>query len=218
MHNTASSGKSALDTKITAKEANGKGDTELQGDLRRETSLSGKGGDKSMKREDTDVNGNSMRNIDLPTTITRGKSSKTSTPVVSTFSEAQRSRPSRFAEPPPKRSHKKGAGLAAQQQLIAAAAEDEDSSMQGDEEDDEAEPRYCYCNGVSYGEMVACDMENCPREWFHLECVGLNKAPKANSEYCHAIWSIYADNSVAKWYCDDCKENAKKGKAGNGGK
>ena len=27
------------------------------------------------------------------------------------------------------------------------------------------EPRYCYCNGVSYGEMVACDNEKCPREW-----------------------------------------------------
>ena len=28
------------------------------------------------------------------------------------------------------------------------------------------EVRYCYCNGVSYGEMVACDRENCAREWY----------------------------------------------------
>jgi hypothetical protein len=27
------------------------------------------------------------------------------------------------------------------------------------------EHTYCYCNGVSYGEMVACDRENCAREW-----------------------------------------------------
>lgn len=28
------------------------------------------------------------------------------------------------------------------------------------------EVTYCYCNGVSYGEMVACDRENCAREWY----------------------------------------------------
>ncbi len=42
---------------------------------------------------------------------------------------------------------------------------------------------YCYCNQVSYGEMVACDGEGCPREWFHLECVGLKVAPKGNGEF-----------------------------------
>ncbi len=57
--------------------------------------------------------------------------------------------------------------------------------MQGDDEDDEdeSEPRYCYCNQVSYGEMVACDMDNCPREWFHLDCVGLAKAPTKNGQF-----------------------------------
>lgn len=30
---------------------------------------------------------------------------------------------------------------------------------------DPSEPRYCYCNGVSYGEMVACENDECPREW-----------------------------------------------------
>jgi len=24
---------------------------------------------------------------------------------------------------------------------------------------------YCFCDGVSYGEMIACDDENCEREW-----------------------------------------------------
>lgn len=141
------------------------------------------------------------------TTATTRKASKTSTPVIGTFPDSQpqppRSRPSRTAEPvpvpvappapPAKRSHKKGAGAAAQaQQMMAAAAaaaaaaartaDEEGSSIQGDDEDDEdeTEPRYCYCNQVSYGEMVACDMATCPREWFHLDCVGLTKAPTKN--------------------------------------
>jgi hypothetical protein len=31
--------------------------------------------------------------------------------------------------------------------------------------------------------MVACDGEGCPREWFHLECVGLTVAPEDNGEF-----------------------------------
>jgi hypothetical protein len=34
------------------------------------------------------------------------------------------------------------------------------------------EPRYCYCNQVSHGQMIACDNQNCSREW-----VGLVSAP-----------------------------------------
>ena len=51
----------------------------------------------------------------------------------------------------------------------------------GDEGNDN-EPKYCYCNDVSYGEMVACDNEACEREWFHLKCAGLTRAPDENSE------------------------------------
>ncbi|GJD06561.1 Inhibitor of growth protein 4 [Galdieria sulphuraria] len=43
---------------------------------------------------------------------------------------------------------------------------------------DPNEPRYCYCNQVSYGEMIACDNTNCPYEWFHFQCVGLTSAPE----------------------------------------
>jgi len=50
------------------------------------------------------------------------------------------------------------------------------------------EPRYCYCDEVSYGEMIACDAVGCKREWFHWHCVGLNKAPSNKSN----------------WYCQDC--------------
>ena len=64
--------------------------------------------------------------------------------------------------------------------------EDEDSEP-GDP-DDPNEPKYCYCNRGSYGEMIACDNEQCPREWFHLECTGLVEPPEEEE----------------KWYCKEC--------------
>lgn len=48
----------------------------------------------------------------------------------------------------------------------------------GDMAVDPNEPTYCYCDEVSSGEMVACDNEDCPREWFHLPCVGFTQPPK----------------------------------------
>lgn len=41
---------------------------------------------------------------------------------------------------------------------------------------DPNEPKYCLCKRVSYGEMVACENEDCEVEWFHFVCVGLKKA------------------------------------------
>jgi len=77
------------------------------------------------------------------------------------------------------------------EEMASENGEEEGSEVEGDEEE-ENEPRYCYCNEVSYGEMVACDNENCPRQWFHLRCAGLREAP-----------------TTAKWYCDECKHSAK---------
>ncbi|QLQ82002.1 hypothetical protein HG537_0G02560 [Torulaspora globosa] len=56
---------------------------------------------------------------------------------------------------------------------------------------EEQEPTYCFCNNVSYGAMIACDNERCPREWFHYGCVGITKPPKG------------------KWYCSvECRKQA----------
>ncbi|XP_053610911.1 inhibitor of growth protein 3 [Plodia interpunctella] len=52
---------------------------------------------------------------------------------------------------------------------------------------DPNEPRYCVCNQVSYGDMVACDNQDCPYEWFHYPCVGITAPPKG------------------KWYCPPCQ-------------
>lgn len=46
--------------------------------------------------------------------------------------------------------------------------------------------RYCFCNEMSYGEMIACDNANCRREWFHYPCVGIVTPPKG------------------KWFCSEC--------------
>ena len=43
---------------------------------------------------------------------------------------------------------------------------------------DPAEPVYCTCARVSFGEMIACDNPDCAVEWFHYECVGIREAPK----------------------------------------
>ncbi|SAM06044.1 hypothetical protein [Absidia glauca] len=56
---------------------------------------------------------------------------------------------------------------------------------------DPNEPVYCYCRMVSYGDMVACDNDECDIEWFHLECVGLQTPPKG------------------KWYCKNCAVDIK---------
>lgn len=57
---------------------------------------------------------------------------------------------------------------------------------------DPNEPRYCVCNNVSYGDMVGCDNDDCPMEWFHYGCVGLTQAPKG------------------KWYCHQCTISMKR--------
>ncbi|RDL41129.1 Chromatin modification-related protein [Venustampulla echinocandica] len=153
------------------------------------------------KREDADTNGDSISNIQATTVMTKsGRASKPSTPAMSSFPDQPRSRSARSAlehTSNNKRSHKKGAGAAAQ--IIAQQnleVDDATSTAQEDDEDEEIgadELTYCYCNGVSYGEMVACDADDCEKEWFHLECVGLKVAPRGN----------------AKWFCNDCKEKIK---------
>ena len=74
---------------------------------------------------------------------------------------------------------------------------------------DPDEPRYCYCENVSHGEMLGCEVsrflmvapfhhrvlkclswqnDDCPHGgWFHLTCLGLTTAPKD------------------LWWCDSCK-------------
>ena len=90
---------------------------------------------------------------------------------------------------PAKGRHKRTAS-----QQSASNAEPAGMTRFAETEVDPSEPRYCYCDRVSYGEMVACDNDDCPREWvrflrshqFHYACVGLEHPPKGH------------------WYCQFC--------------
>ncbi|OGE48526.1 hypothetical protein PENARI_c028G06384 [Penicillium arizonense] len=140
------------------------------------------------KREDLDGKADSGENE-----ASKGRTSKTSTPVLSTYEPTQqRARPTRSQDPAStKRTQKKPIPP-------PAIPSDDESLHEGDDEDEEGEPRYCYCNEISFGEMVACDNDACPREWFHLSCVGLTKPPGKN----------------VKWYCNECKENMRRSRNG----
>jgi len=59
---------------------------------------------------------------------------------------------------------------------------------------DPNEPTYCLCQQVSYGEMIGCDNQDCPIEWFHFGCMSLTTKPKG------------------KWYCPKCLPMFKKKK------
>ncbi|KAL2866541.1 putative PHD finger domain protein (Ing1) [Aspergillus lucknowensis] len=129
----------------------------------------------------------------------KSRPSKTSTPVLASAEPVQqRVRPTRSTDPAPKRTQKKNSGNSAPAMPPPTASDGEESLHEGDDEDEEGEPRYCYCNEISFGEMVACDNDACPREWFHLSCVGLTKPPGRN----------------VKWYCVECKENMRRSRSG----
>ncbi|CAL1700209.1 unnamed protein product [Somion occarium] len=57
---------------------------------------------------------------------------------------------------------------------------EENAEDNGEVEDQEL---YCFCQKLSYGEMVACDNPNCRYQWFHLPCVNL-KPPLPHVWYC----------------------------------
>lgn len=77
---------------------------------------------------------------------------------------------------------------AAQQQQQQNQQQREDSPPHDDEIPiDPDEPTYCLCDQISYGEMIMCDNDLCPYEWFHFSCVSLGVKPKG------------------KWYCPKCR-------------
>lgn len=58
-----------------------------------------------------------------------------------------------------------------------------------DVEDEEGEDTtiYCICQKVSFGDMVGCDNDNCPFQWFHYKCVGVTEEPSG------------------EWLCPQCR-------------
>ncbi|KAH7364330.1 inhibitor of growth proteins N-terminal histone-binding-domain-containing protein [Rhexocercosporidium sp. MPI-PUGE-AT-0058] len=56
-------------------------------------------------------------------------------------------------------------------------ADGDDEMGELDDEDGADDKKYCICQSVSFGDMVACDNEACTLEWFHWGCVGLKSEP-----------------------------------------
>ena len=82
--------------------------------------------------------------------------------------------------------------------MVDGKDEDGDEVLEDAEEEEEEDEggddkKYCLCQNVSHGDMVACDNDNCPYEWFHWSCVGLKSEP------------------TGTWYCPVC-EKSRKGK------
>ncbi|KAF8913183.1 hypothetical protein CPB84DRAFT_1760563 [Gymnopilus junonius] len=75
--------------------------------------------------------------------------------------------------------------------IIAGAVVESTDAGDGDADADDGKT-YCFCEGISYGEMIACDDSQCKREWFHLRCIGLEVAPEG------------------RWFCDACKNKKTK--------
>lgn len=73
---------------------------------------------------------------------------------------------------------------------------EDDDHMYVDDDEGSDDKKYCLCQKVSFGDMIACDNEDCPYEWFHWSCVGLKSEPQPGGT----------------WYCPVCTAAMKKGK------
>ncbi|GAA6013434.1 hypothetical protein JCM10207_008843 [Rhodosporidiobolus poonsookiae] len=85
-------------------------------------------------------------------------------------------------------------GAEAAPAYLGGGAEDELEPHEGEDEADKT--LYCFCQRVSFGEMIGCDNDECEHEWFHLPCVGLKSIPEG------------------RWFCDECRRTLKAGKKG----
>lgn len=75
---------------------------------------------------------------------------------------------------------------------VAKDPDGDEEMVDGEDDEGGDDRKYCTCQSVSYGDMVACDNESCPYEWFHWTCVGLKSEP------------------IGTWICPTCTKNMKK--------
>ncbi|KAH9902150.1 inhibitor of growth proteins N-terminal histone-binding-domain-containing protein [Xylariomycetidae sp. FL2044] len=94
--------------------------------------------------------------------------------------------------PAPHKHHHRSADADGDEEMADRTGDVSGSGGSDDEDEDEEGKKYCLCQHVSYGDMVACDNNDCPFEWFHWTCVGLKSEPEG------------------RWYCPHCTEVMKK--------
>lgn len=63
-----------------------------------------------------------------------------------------------------------------------------DGEAEEDLEEGEDTTLYCFCQKISFGDMVGCDNDNCKYQWFHWNCVGLKSEP------------------AGEWLCPECRK------------
>ena len=49
---------------------------------------------------------------------------------------------------------------------------------------------YCFCKEPDSGNMLGCENDNCPHEWYHPKCLGILEMPEKDEA----------------WFCPDCRE------------
>ncbi|KAH9828037.1 chromatin modification-related protein YNG2-like [Teratosphaeria destructans] len=68
----------------------------------------------------------------------------------------------------------------------------QDGAADHGDEDEDDEQLYCFCQKVSFGNMVGCDNDNCEYQWFHWDCIGLKSEP------------------TGEWLCPECRKLPRK--------
>ncbi|KAF2151017.1 hypothetical protein K461DRAFT_279789 [Myriangium duriaei CBS 260.36] len=133
----------------------------------------------------------------MTTSTTRAGRKRRPAPGLITADEDGRAKVSvgkRKAAPRKKRGRPSGEGKEDGKEVEGEEVEGEGEGVDPDE------PRYCTCGDVSWGTMIACDAEDCDKEWFHLACVELDDMPPRRT----------------RWYCPECRKRLKKGVGTNG--
>jgi hypothetical protein len=134
--------------------------------------------DQNIKSLDTEIsllekalerNGHSLEDLSGASSLVIGELEKVGTKVVGTAQGTFQDK---------RKGKRKQAGDAS----VSTAAGDS-SNVLTEQIVASAEPVYCICKRIAFGDMVACDNDECPIEWFHYTCVSLTKKPK-NSWLC----------------------------------
>lgn len=124
---------------------------------------------------------------------TGGERKRKATSVGSTDSISKRRKQTRISPMHSARSGDQMDGTPAKNNFdLQDYSDDLFSGLNNNEEEDKT--LYCFCQSVSYGEMVACDGANCKYEWFHYPCVNLKEPPRGT------------------WFCPDCRQEMAKNK------
>lgn len=64
---------------------------------------------------------------------------------------------------------------------------------------DPAEPTYCLCGQVAFGEMLMCTNPFCTTEWFHLPCVDIHPGNKPQGDWvCPLCESVAREQAAAE--------------------